>query len=380
MKLEFGSDSSIRVAILGGGSHSAVGRAHISALRLIGNVHIQAGCFSKDPTRNQISGKAYGVPSQGVYPSLEELIKAEGSNISTVIVLTPTQNHFQEVKQILESGLNVICEKSLCGTAKDAEILINVAHANNVKLFVTFNYTGYPMVREIRERVRNGELGRIHTINAIMPQEGFSKKTIKNDPIVPQDWRLVDLEIPTISLDLGVHLANLVSFTTSLKFEELIAVENKRGNFDVIDDIHVITKMNNSGICNLWYSKAALGNRNGLGIELYGEEGSIVWSQETPEEYISSDRYGNISVVNRGTQGLIVASSERYLRFKPGHPSGFIEAFANYYEDILSEIITQNVSNKDYIFSGLDALNGLLVMEAITKSSEKCEWTKVDVR
>jgi predicted dehydrogenase len=368
----------VKVAILGGGSHSAVGRAHISAIRLQGNVKIEAGCFSKDAERNEISGDAYGVSSQRIHPNLETLIEVEKDNISTVIVLTPTQSHFADVKKILEAGLNVICEKSLCGTARDASTLVSIAIANNVKLFVTFNYTGYPMVREIRDWVKKGYLGKIHTINAVMPQEGFLKKTLENQPIVPQDWRLIDSEIPTVSLDLGVHLVNLVTFTTNLEFKELVAVENRRGNFNVVDDVHVISKMNDSAICNLWYSKTSLGKRNGLGIELYGDQGSIAWNQESPEEFVFSDKFGNINIVNRGTQGLSIANSQRYLRFKPGHPSGFIEAFANYYEDVFSEIESQSSLGEEYVFGGSDAFEGLLVMEAISKSSEAGEWTHIN--
>jgi predicted dehydrogenase len=189
---------------------------------------------------------------------------------------------------------------------------------------------------------------------------------------------LVDSSIPTISLDLGVHLTNLVSFSTDLDFEELISVQNRRGNFNVVDDVHVLSKMSNSGVCNLWYSKAALGKRNGLAIELYGEEGSIVWSQETPEQFLFCDKYGNQSLINRGTQGLHVANSERYLRFKPGHPSGFIEAFANYYEDIFNELQNSNGAKIEYTFNGVDALKGLLVMEAITTSSESGNWEFID--
>jgi predicted dehydrogenase len=378
LKLEFGGESTFKVGILGGGSHSAVGRAHISAIRLLGNVQVQAGCFSKDLTRNDISGKAHGVDSERIYPNLERLIEHEQNNIAAIIVLTPTQIHFQDVKKILESGINVICEKSLCVTTKEASILVKIAEENNVKLYVTFNYTGYPMVREIRYKVQKGELGRIHTISAIMPQEGFLKKTFENRPMVPQSWRLIDSDIPTISLDLGVHLANLVTFTTNLEFEEVMAVENMRGNFDVIDDVHVISRMNNSATCNLWYSKTALGKRNGLGIEIYGEEGSIVWSQENPEQFILSNKFGDLNIVNRGTQGLYVANSERYLRFKPGHPSGFIEAFANYYEDVFSEINAQNKQKSEYTFTGVDALKGLCVMEAVSKSSAKHEWTRID--
>ena len=159
----------------------------------------------------------------------------------------------------------------------------------------------------------------------------------------------------------------------------MIAVESKRGNFDVIDDVHVISKMNNSAICNLWYSKTSLGRRNGLGFELYGDQGSIVWNQESPEEFVFSDKFGNINLVNRGTQGLSIANSHRYLRFKPGHPSGFIEAFANYYEDVFSEIESQGGPNQEYVFGGADAREGLLAMEAISKSSAVGEWTQINV-
>ena len=372
-------ETTTKVAVLGGGSHSAVGRAHISAIRLLGNVHIQAGCFSRDPVKNHTSALAYGLKPQHIYPSLDVLIEQERRNISTVIVLTPIKNHFEDVRNILESGLNVVCEKSLCTTSNEARELISIADRNNVKLFVIFNYTGYPMIREIREFVKQGKLGKVHTINAIMPQESFSKKNLDGKAITPQEWRLVDAFIPTISLDLGVHLTNLVSFATNLEFEDILAVQNKRGNFDVVDDVHAISRLSNLGICNLWDSKAALGNRNGLAIELYGEKGSIVWSQENPEQFMFSDEYGNQNLINRGTQGLVSANLERYLRFKPGHPSGFIEAFANYYEDIFNQLQSLNEASNQYTFNAVDALNGLLVMEAIATSSESGGWEAVNV-
>ena len=368
------------VAILGGGSTSAVGRAHVAAINLLGKIQIAAGCFSTDKAKNLTSAKAYGINIKRVYPDLNSLIDAERGTISTIIVLTPTQNHFEDVKKILENGFHVICEKSMCTSVAEAKILVSLAQRNNLKLFVTFNYTGYPMVREIREMVTRGILGKIHTVNAVMPQEGFIKTTLDDQPIRPQNWRLVDSHIPTVSLDLGVHLANLVTFTTNLGFEQLIGVQNKRGNFDVFDDVHVISKLSNSAICNLWYTKAALGNRNGLAIELYGEQGSIMWVQEFPEEFMFTDKYGNKSFVNRGTQGLTIANSDRYLRFKPGHPSGFIEAFANYYEDIFESLCRFDSSNEQYTFTGVEALQGLLVMEAISNSCSLNKWVAVNAK
>jgi predicted dehydrogenase len=368
------------VGILGGGSTSAVGRAHVSAIRLLGNVGISAGCFSLDPSKNLSSAKAYGVNPDRVYSNIDSLIKAEKNRISAIVVLTPTQNHFQDVRKILENGINVICEKSISSSVREAETLVDAANKYKVKLFVTFNYTGYPMLREIREVVKQGTLGEIHTVNAIMPQEGFAKRGLDDQPIFPQNWRLTDSDIPTISLDLGVHLVNLLTFTTNLEIVELIAVQNKRGNFNVYDDVHVISKLNNSGVCNIWYTKAALGNRNGLSIQLYGKEGSIVWVQESPEQYVLTDKYGNQNLVNRGTQGLRVANSERYLRFKPGHPSGFIEAFANYYEDIFTELSGATDSGAPYCFTGIEALNGLKVMDAISSSSRQNKWVAIEVK
>jgi predicted dehydrogenase len=369
----------MRIAILGGGNNSAVGRAHISAIRLVGSVEIAAGCFNRDFVSNLNSAKEYGIDPSKVYKNLESMILGEKEKISAIIVLTPTQNHYKDVKNILEKGINVIYEISLCVSIAEADSLSAIAKKIKVKIYVTFNYTGYPMVREIKHRINLGLLGTVHTVNAIMPQEGFSKRKLDNDPITPQTWRLSDGRIPTLSLDLGVHLANLVTFLTGSHFAELTAVQNKRGNFNVIDDIHVIAKLSNFETCSMWYSKSALGKRNGLSIEIFGTEGSVSWIQENSEEFTSTDKYGNQSTINRGTQGLFVANENRYMRFKAGHPSGFIEAFANYYEDIFSSMSEPlKLKLPKMTFEGEDGLTGLKVMEAIASSNESKKWIRIN--
>jgi predicted dehydrogenase len=282
----------------------------------------------------------------------------------------------------LGAGLPVICEKALATSSAEALAIHRQLAEHGGFLAVTYNYTGYPMLRELRQMVADGRFGKIEQIHVEMPQDGFARFGSDGSPLVPQAWRLRDGRVPTISLDLGVHLHMMVRFLTDETPVEVVATSNTYGNFgQVVDNVSCLARYTNNLNCNIWYSKTALGYRNGLKLRLFGEQGAAEWVQENPEYLTLTDHYGTKSVVDRASRDIKVANQGRYARFKVGHPAGFVEAFANYYCDtadaLAAHLAGQSVAG-EYVFGIEDALQGLRVLEAIADSSANRCWATVE--
>ena len=246
---------------------------------------------------------------------------------------------------------------------------------------MTYNYTGYPMVRELRKLLTEGRLGRVQQIHIEMPQESYLRRDSEGGPIEPQQWRLRDQEVPMVSLDLGVHVHHLIDFLSGEKPQELVALQSSLGSFEqVVDNTMCIARYSNQLVGNIWFSKAALGHRNGLRVRVFGEEASAEWYQMEPEFLVYHDNQGRKTVVDRASPDADVSSRLRYNRFKAGHPSGFLEAFANLYWDIADALeVFQETGKQDseFVFTVENALQGLSMFEAIARSSKDKSWQTV---
>lgn len=371
----------LRLAFLGGACGSAVGRVHRTAIEMDQRFALVAGCFSRDPTKNLASGLEYGLAAAHVHDSFESLLSCAPAVFDAIVLLTPTDQHHEQVLRCLERGIPVICEKALATTVGEVAAITARQQAGAGFLAVTYNYTGYPMLRELRAMVGNGVFGRIRQINVEMPQDGFIRRAPDGSPLVPQAWRLRDGEIPTISLDLGVHLHMLVNFVCGGVPLEVAAHSDSHGNFPVvIDTVSSIVTYSSGVVCNQWFSKSAQGYRNGLKIRIFGERGSAEWLQENPEYLQVTDAYGTRSLLDRGSGNILVAAQPRYTRFKVGHPAGFIEAFANYYVDI-ADALEARMDGREpanpYVFGTAEALEGMRLLDAIALASRERRWVKV---
>jgi len=376
--------SVFEIGFIGGAINSAVGTVHTIASQMDGKFKLVAGCFSKNLDTNRDTGKQWNIDPQRVYDNWETMLIQEKGLLDAIVILTPTPDHCYMIDKALMLGHAVISEKSLTKSVDEAKQLKQIVDKQNSFLTVTYNYTGYPVVRELKQRIQNGEFGKINQILIEMPQEGFIRIGLDGKPIIPQDWRLKDYEIPTISLDLGVHVYNIINFLTGEDALEVCAVENSYGNFKkIIDDIHAITTLSNGIVCNIWFSKSALGYRNGLRIRIFGNDGSAEWVQCNPEELIINNKTGEKKIVIRGQNEVLLLNMPRYNRFKSGHPAGFIEAFANLYTDIYESLYTYKYQSKQnyknmYTFGINDALKGLLFLTAMHISFKEKKWVKVE--
>ncbi|NKI74845.1 Gfo/Idh/MocA family oxidoreductase [Dickeya sp. CFBP 2040] len=364
----------LKIGFIGGGINSAVGETHKIASQMDGQFELVAGFFSRHADINHKTASCWGINENRVYDELDKFLISEADKLDAIVILTPTPTHKEIVIACLKYNLPVICEKALA-TSVDEVLDIQRMLVNGAKLAVTFNYSGYPMIRELRERILDGELGKIRQVMIEMPQEGFLRHSRDGSVAKPQYWRQYDGDIPTVSLDLGVHAHQLVDYVIGEKALDVYAISHTFGEVSgVIDTVHCIANYTNSVVCNYWYSKSALGYRNGLRIRVFGSEGTAEWLQMDPEHLYMSDINGISRIVDRTHPDNRVASLPRYSRFKAGHPAGFIEAFANYYEDIASYL--RGDDNHDVL--GIDvALDGIKFLSKIHMSTERGERIKI---
>lgn len=366
----------LKIAFIGGGINSAIGRTHRIAIEMDKRYELVAGCFSRDKDINSQTADEYGVDR--LYSSIDDLIEKEKNRIDAICILTPTPSHKDIVLKCIKNDISVICEKALATSSVEILEIQEALENHNVFLVVTYNYTGYPMIRELRNMIREKKLGKIEQIHIEMPQESFAKLDKNGNPLTPQQWRLSDTFLPTMSLDLGTHTHDLASFLTEEKPLELVAIQNSFGSFsEVIDNSISIAKYTNNIVSNVWFSKCALGHTNGLRVRVYGKEGSAMWYQLEPENIYFYDNKGNKSIIDRANNDVHVTSQHRYNRFKAGHPSGFIEAFANYYGDIADYFLGTNKDEERFLFGLENALEGLRMLEAMTISNNTKQWVSI---
>jgi predicted dehydrogenase len=371
----------LSLGFIGGGLSSAVGQTHYAASAMDGRWRLTTGVFSRDAETNRQTAATWNVDPDRVYGSWRDMLMAERARLDAVAVLTPTPHHYEVLQALLKAGIPIISEKALVTNLTDARTLL--AQYNPAKNFlaVSFNYSGYPMVRELRQRIQAGQFGKIHQLHVEMPQEGLVRPpAIDGKAAPPQSWQLKDDFIPAICLDLGVHQHHLVHFLTGEEPELVNAEFNTYSRHrDIIDNVNMWTEYPSGMTASFWMSKTAVGRRNGLRIRLFGELGSAEWYQLDPEHLQISTVDGGQMIIDRGGQAGIAAEA-RYNRMKVGHPSGFIEAFANLYVDFADALLDwrqHGRHNNPFVFGIEHATNGLAAFHAARLSTSRRRWERV---
>ncbi|VAW67152.1 hypothetical protein MNBD_GAMMA09-3018 [hydrothermal vent metagenome] len=371
----------IKLGFIGGGINSAVGMSHRIASQMDGLYKVTSGCFSQNREVNLETAEQWNIKKEHLYNTPESLFENEKNNIDIIVILTPTPSHFELVTRAIESGYAVICEKSLATSTKEINLLNKTVEKNNAFLMVTYNYTGYPMLRELQKIIKKGTLGNISQIHIEMPQEGFARLDKNANPMKPQEWRLHDNKVTTISLDLGIHLVHMIKFLSEKDPIEVVSTQASFGQFsDIIDNIMCIARYTDNLLCQIWYSKTALGESNGLKVRVYGTKGSAQWYQMDSEHLIINNQFGEKNIMTRASCSANESTKEHYNRFKAGHPAGFLEAFANHYQDLANaywEHKQKQTISSPWVFSSKTAAEGLSMLEAIAISSEKHRWQKI---
>ncbi len=366
----------LRLGFIGGSIQSAVGLTHCTASQLDNRWQLVSGCFSQYKKISSETGLRWGLPEHKIFSNWKEYIISEKQHIDAIVVLTPTPEHHIVVTYLLENNIPVICEKAMAADLQKSDIIRAALDKYKGFLAITFNYSGYPMVRELRRHVLDNRLGNLTQIQIEMPSDAFIQAEEK---MSPQAWRLSDGKIPTILLDLAVHLHHLTSFLTNLKPLSVNADFHHFSIFnDIIDNAYIWVNYEQNFRCSMWVSKTALGHRNGLKLRLFGDQGSAEWYQEEAEKLHLFSKNSTKITYDRGNCSY---QDEIRERFKPGHPAGFIEAFANLYSDIADALIDYKNNNdwsSSYVFDWQHANEGLMLLQAASVANQTRLWTEID--
>jgi predicted dehydrogenase len=375
----------IKLFFIGGGVNSAIGRTHLIASQMDSKFEVVGGLFSRNREINKRSHQVFGIGLDLQEYKFEQIPDLFNSGlVNCVLLATPTNLHFDSLKFLLEHKIPVIVEKAaVIDSNQGLEIykLINKYQGFNA---VTYNYTGYPMVRLMKQLITSGKIGEIIHFKVEMPQDSYLRvNKISKKVRLPQAWRQVDYQIPTIFLDLASHCIHLSQFTMGIDIESVFSTYNHYANVKkVIDHGEILLKTKEKVTGSVTISKSSLGQRNGLNIRIYGTLGSLSWVQEHPNQLWISDKYSETSLISFGSNYSII-NEDRYTRFKAGHPAGFIEAFANLYWDIslglnhYLKIGSSRGFQNDYIPSLEDAILGINLLKAAVDSNKKGKWVKV---
>jgi len=367
------------IGFVGGGIDSAISGIHLRSILLNSKWKLSSGFFSLNKKNNEVSAIKYGIKKNRVFYNLDDFLENESKKLAAIIIITPIPNRYDVIKKILKYKVPIICEKPLLSNLTEAKKIKKII--KNKFLTVTYNYTGYPMVRELKHLIlEKNFFGKILNINIEMPSGIFleKKSTVNNISW----WRLKDYFIPTVALDLGSHVFNLIFFLTNSHTKKIIAHSSSHGKFkNIIDDMTGFGILKNNITFNIWFSKSALGYDNGLKIRVFGKKASATWNQNDPEKLNISDNNKNNFVIDRGSYKSLIGKKSRYNIFKSGHPTGFLEAFSNLYEDIFSNLenyIKKNKIQKNhYVFDINHAIYVLKSLEAMQFSILKKQWVKI---
>ena len=369
-----------KLAIIGGSIDSAVGYTHFIASQMDHRWELVAANFSKNPVIHEKTVQAWNIAHIRHYFDWKKLLHEEVGKIDAVAILTPTPQHYEMIMSALDYGYAIISEKALASNYQEGLAICKKLEEKKGFLAVTHNYTGYPMLRELKSQVDNGQLGKLIQIQIEMPQEGFLRLSPDNQKPAPQAWRLTDGIIPGVSLDLGAHIVHMVQYISGESPYEVFADQRSFGCFpNIIDDVSAICNYPSGMKGVFWYGKSALGHRNGLRIRAYGTKGSAEWFQMEPEVLKIFDVHGNTHILDRAAN-VYIAQQSRYNRFKVGHPAGFLEAFANLYFDFAEKMGKSQekyMFNKDWIYGVDVSVKGLQILENFVRSSQKKSWIAI---
>lgn len=374
---ETGGHRRIRLGMVGGGQGAFIGAVHRIAVRIDDQFELVAGALASDPVRARASAKELGIADDRAYGSFEEMTKAEAARadgIEAVSIVTPNHMHSPVAKAFLEAGIHVICDKPLTTTVAEAEELVALVGKSGKVFVVTHNYTGYPMVRQARAMVANGDLGEIRLVHAEYLQDWLTEQ-VEASGHKQAAWRTD----PTRSGaggcigDIGTHAYNLACFVTGLELDELFAqlstfVQGRR----LDDDVQILLKWKGGAKGMLWASQVAVGNENYLTLRVYGSKGGLEWTQENPNQLWFTPYGRPKQLLTRGGAGAMVEAG-RVTRVPSGHPEGYLEGFATIYAEAARAIrAAESGRNQDpaVIFPTIeDGLAGVKFIDAAVRSS-----------
>ncbi len=383
----------IRYGMVGGGRGAFIGAVHRIAAAMDQQVELVCGAFSSDPARSKASGADFFLPANRCYGTFEEMIKAEaklplGERMDFISIVTPNHMHFPPAKMALEHGFHVLSDKPATFSLAQAKKLAEIVKKTGQLYGLTHNYTGYPLVKQAREMVASGVLGKIRKVVVEYPQGWLATRLEASDQ-KQAAWRTDPKRSGAAGCigDIGTHAENLAEYITGLQISELAAdltafVKGRK----LDDDGNVLLRFKGGAKGVLHASQISVGEENNLNIRVYGEKGGLEWHQKEPNTLLVKWLDQPMQVY-RTANGYLGKAALAAGRTPPSHPEGYLEAFANIYRNFATTIRARLDGKKlpkgdlalDYPKIE-DGIRGMAFIEAVVASSKKnAAWTKLDV-
>ena len=373
----------LRLGMIGGGQGAFIGAVHRLSARMDDKYEFVAGCLSSTPKKAELSAKELGLDLTRSYPDYKTMAEKESQRddgIEVVSIVTPNHMHAGPAIEFLKKDIHVICDKPMTATMEDAHELMKAIKLSNGHFFLTHNYSGYPVIREMRSLVKNGELGNLRIVKGAYLQGWLGSKEEDSGSNKQAEWRTDPTRSGVAGSvgDIGSHTMHLLEFITGLKCESVAAdlttfVEGRQ----LDDDASIMIRMNNNVKGNLSISQIATGQENNFTISIYGEKGALHWSQENPN-YARFSKIGSADQII--TRGGVIQNKNSFapIRVPPGHPEGYLEGFAQIYSDAADIIL--NHKNKNQLLDLLPGgQSGLQIMKfinaSVNSSKNNSIWT-----
>jgi predicted dehydrogenase len=377
----------LRLGMIGGGQGAFIGAVHRIASRIDDEYELVCGAFSSHPEKSKESGLGLGLPASRVYSSYQELIEKEkqlpeNERVQVISIVTPNHVHFAPAKMALENGFHVILDKPMTFSLAEAKELEKVVKASGKLFCLTHTYTGYPMVKQAKQMVKEGKLGKIRKIYVEYPQ-GWLSTFLEGDNQKQASWRTDPGKsgIAGSMGDIGTHAFNLAEYISGLQVTKIcadinIVVEGRK----LDDDGAALLKFNNGASGVLIASQIAAGDENNIKIRVYGELGGLEWQQDEANTLLVkwSDKPAEIW---RTGAGYLSSYASHNTRTPPGHPEGYLEAFANLYRNFALTIkagIEGKQPEKEWSdYPGVeDGVRGMAFVENVIASGKSDKkWT-----
>lgn len=376
--------SKLKLGILGGGGDSLIGVLHRVAAAMFDKYELVGGVFNTNLSESISFANKIGIPTNRVYKDIDALILEElklpaTERMQVVSILTPNFLHFSMAKKLLENGFHVICEKPMTTTYEEAKILNETLKKAQTIFAVTYTYTGYPMVRQMRDMILNGALGKIQKIDAQYYQ-GWINPIIHDLEKRSTTWRL-DPEKSGISCcigDIGTHAFDMLEYVSGVKIESILADLNYLYTDNKMDiDGTILLRGNNNVKGVICASQIATGEENSFVVKVYGENAGLKWEQENPNYLYLIQDNEPLQILKPGHSYNSDLSLEG-TKLPPGHPEGIFDAMGNIYKGVAKAINKEPYSAGEYP-TIIDGTRGMNFIEKAVESHQKGNvWVSID--
>lgn len=377
--------------MIGGGRGAFIGGVHRMAAALDGQIELVCGAFSSDQEKSRLSGEDLFLPKERCYGNFTEMIQAESrlpedKRMDFVSIVTPNHMHFGPAMLALDNGFHVVCDKPMCLTLDEAKLLRKKVESTNLIFALTHNYTGYPMVKQAKQMIAHGEIGKVRRVVVEYPQ-GWLSTPLEKSNQKQASWRTDPARSGAAGAmgDIGTHAENLTEYITGLQIEEVCAdLHTHIAGRKLDDDGSVLLRLNNGARGVLYASQVSAGEENNLRIRVYGEKGGLDWAQMEPNSLIVRWLDKPMQVYRTGTENLF-EEAQKHTRIPAGHPEGYLEAFANIYRNV-AYCIQAKLNNEQpgKIYTDYptvhDGVRGMVFIEAVVKSGKQddVKWIRVE--